>query len=72
MEIIVKVIKENKDGSANAMVDFDKEGLEFLVQEGLISLISQAIAHDKNAKAGIKLRKKLSKKKEEFDIDGRC
>jgi hypothetical protein len=71
MEIIVKVIKENKDGSANALVDFDKEGLEFLVQEGLLALINKAIAQDKNAKAGMKLRKKLSKK-EEFDIDGRC
>ena len=71
MEIIVKVIKENKDGSANAMVDFDKEGLEFLVQEGLLSLISQAITADKNAKEGIKLRKKLAKK-EKLDMDGRC
>ena len=71
MEITVKVIKENKDGSANAIVDFDKEGLEFLVQEGLLALINKAIAQDKNAKAGMKLRKKLAKK-EELDIDGRC
>ena len=63
MEIIVKVIKENKDGSANAIVDFDKEGLEFLVQEGLLSLINRAIAIDKNAQEGIKLRKKLTTKK---------
>ena len=62
MEITVKVIKENKDGSANAQVDFDKEGLEFLVQEGLISLIKQVIEQNENAKEGIKLRKKLGKK----------
>ena len=62
MEIKVKVIKENKDGSANAQVNFDKEGLEFLVQEGLISLIKQVIEQNKNAKEGIKLRKKLGKK----------
>ena len=62
MNITVKVIKENKDGSANAVVDFDKEGLEFLVQEGLLSLINQAIATDKNAKEGIKLRNKLATK----------
>lgn len=62
MEIKVKVIKENKDGSANAQVDFDKEGLEFLVQEGLISLIKQVIEQNENAKEGIKLRKKLGKK----------
>jgi hypothetical protein len=71
MEIMVKVIKENKDGSADAMVRFDKEGLEFLIQEGILSILKQYIEQNKNAKAGMKLRKKLSKKKE-FDIDGRC
>ena len=68
---MVKVIKENKDGSADAMVRFDKEGLEFLIQEGILSILKQYIEQNKNAKAGMKLRKKLSKKKE-FDIDGRC
>jgi hypothetical protein len=63
MKITVKVIKENKDGSANAVVDFDKEGLEMLVQEGLLSLITKHIEQDKNAKEGIKLRKKLEKAK---------
>jgi len=43
MKIQVKIIKENADGSANAQVDFDKEGLECLVQHGLISLLTQAI-----------------------------
>ena len=43
MKIQVKIIKENPDGSANAEVDFDKEGLECLVQHGLINLIIQAI-----------------------------
>jgi hypothetical protein len=43
MKIQVKIIKENPDGSANAQVDFDKAGLECLVQHGLISLITQAI-----------------------------
>jgi hypothetical protein len=71
MEITVKVIKENKDGSANAMVDFDKEGLEFLVQEGLLSVLKQYNEQNKNAREGQKLRKKLAKKKD-VDIDGRC
>jgi len=69
MEISVKVIKENKDGSADAIVHFDKEGLEFLVQEGIIHILEAYIKQNKNAKAGAKLRKKLSK---ENDIDGRC
>ena len=43
MKIQVKILKENKDGSANAQVDFDKEGLEVLVQWGLVSLLTKAI-----------------------------
>ena len=43
MDIKVKIIKENADGSANAQVDFDKEGLETLVQWGLVSLLTKAI-----------------------------
>jgi hypothetical protein len=71
VNITVKVIKENKDGSANATVDFDKEGLEFLVQEGLLSVMQQYIEQNENAKEGAKLRKKMTKKKD-IDIDGRC
>ena len=74
MKITLKVVKENKDGSANASVDFDKEGLEFLVQEGLLSVIEQYIKQNKNAQEGQKLRKKIAKKakKKDIDIDGRC
>jgi ribosome biogenesis SPOUT family RNA methylase Rps3 len=61
MDIKIKVTKENKDGSADAMVKFDKEGLEMLVQEGLLSLLKKSIKQDKNTKAGVKLRKKLEK-----------
>jgi hypothetical protein len=43
MKIQVKIIKENKDGSANAEVDFDKEGLETLVQWGFVSMLTAAI-----------------------------
>jgi hypothetical protein len=50
MEITVKVIKENKDGSADAEVNFDSEGLEFLVQEGLLSILGQYIEQQKQEK----------------------
>lgn len=50
MEITVKVIKENKDGSADALVNFDKEGLEFLVQEGVLSILKQYIEQQKKEK----------------------
>jgi hypothetical protein len=43
MEISVKIIKENKDGSANAEVKFDKEGLEVLVQWGIVAMLTKAI-----------------------------
>jgi len=43
VKIEVKIIKENKDGSANAQVDFDKQGLETLVQWGLVALLTKAV-----------------------------
>jgi hypothetical protein len=43
MKIQIKILKENKDGSANAQVDFDKAGLETLVQWGLVSMLTEAI-----------------------------
>ena len=43
MKIQVKILKENKDGSANAEVIFDKQGLETLVQWGLVSMLTEAI-----------------------------
>jgi len=43
MKIQVKILKENKDGSANAEVIFDKQGLETLVQWGLVSMLTEAV-----------------------------
>ena len=43
MKIQVKILKKNKDGSANAQVDFDKEGLETLIQWGLVALLTEAV-----------------------------
>ena len=51
MNITIKTIKENKDGSADAVVNFDKEGLEFLVQEGVLSILRQYIEQNKNAQS---------------------
>ena len=77
MEIKLKIVKENKDGSANAVVDFDKEGLEFLVQEGLLRVLEAYIEQNKNAQEGKKLRERLEKKAkkqkaQDEDTDGRC
>ena len=43
MKIQVKILKENKDGSANAEVIFDKAGLETLVQWGIVSMLTKAV-----------------------------
>jgi hypothetical protein len=43
MKIQVKILKENKDGSANAEVIFDKQGLKVLVQWGIVALLTQAV-----------------------------
>jgi hypothetical protein len=43
MNITVKITKENKDGSADAVVRFDKDGLETLVQWGFIAMLKEAI-----------------------------
>jgi hypothetical protein len=77
MGITVKITKENKDGSADALVRFDKEGLQTLVQWGLISMLKEAIneyatadqiakrastSHDKRKPASKKAVKKAVKK----------
>jgi hypothetical protein len=43
VDISLKITKENKDGSADAIVRFDKQGLETLVQWGLVAMLKQAI-----------------------------
>jgi hypothetical protein len=43
MQIAVKIIKENKDGSADATVRYDREGLEILVQWGIVAMLTKAV-----------------------------
>jgi hypothetical protein len=43
MDISVKILKENEDGSADASVRFDKKGLETLVQWGLVAMLTKAL-----------------------------
>jgi len=50
MQIQVEIVKENKDGSADAMVHFDAEGLGILVEAGIISVLRQYIDQEKKAK----------------------
>lgn len=50
MKLVIEVVKENEDGSADAVVHFDKEALELLVEEGVISILRKYIAQQKKEK----------------------
>jgi hypothetical protein len=54
MQIQIEIVKENEDGSADALVHFDKEGLGILVEAGVISILRQYIEQEKNASKGKK------------------
>jgi len=43
MQIQVEIVKEHTDGSADALVHFDAEGLGILVEAGIISILLQYI-----------------------------
>lgn len=59
MDIKIEVVRENEDGSADALVHFDKEGLGFLIQEGVLAILKQYI---EQCKADAKRKKKDAKK----------
>lgn len=48
MNIQIEIIKEHEDGSADALVHFDAEGLGILVEAGIISILRQYIEQEKN------------------------
>lgn len=50
MNIQIEVVKEHKDGSADALVHFDKEGLGMLVEEGILSILRKYIEQQKKEK----------------------
>jgi hypothetical protein len=47
MQIQVEIVKEHEDGSADALVHFDKEGLAILVQYGILDMLNKAVEHYK-------------------------
>jgi hypothetical protein len=50
MNIQIEIVKEHKDGSADAMVHFDAEGLAVLVEAGILSILRQYIEQEKKTK----------------------
>ena len=57
VDIKVEIVKENEDGSADALVHFDKEGLGILVQYGIISMLTKAINEFADKKPNKKIKK---------------
>ena len=46
MQIDLKNIKENKDGSADVEVCFDKEGMALMIQWGLVAMLKEAVKNE--------------------------
>ena len=49
MNIQIQIVKEHEDGSADALIHFDKEGLGMLVEEGILNILRKYIEQEKNA-----------------------
>jgi len=47
MNIQIEIVKEHEDGSADALVHFDAEGLAILVESGILSILRQYIEQEK-------------------------
>jgi phage head maturation protease len=65
--ISIEIIKENKDGSADAKVTFSKQGLQTLVQWGVVALLTAAIDEyrvesEKSSKVATKRTRTATKK----------
>ena len=43
MKITIKTIKENKDGSADVEINYDKEGLQFIIERGVNAMLVEAV-----------------------------
>jgi hypothetical protein len=66
MNIRIEEVSTNKDGSTNVCIDFDDEGLKYLVQHAVIDILTQYAKQnpikqpdeDANATAKPKARKR--------------
>ena len=55
MKISLKITRKNEDGSADAVVDYDDEGLVVIVQYGVIAMLKEGM---KNMKENKNMKKK--------------
>jgi D-serine deaminase-like pyridoxal phosphate-dependent protein len=61
VEIKLEIVNENPDGSANAVVTFDKEGLEVLVDAGIKHILLEYIKQKKEEQNATKKRRTKSR-----------
>lgn len=64
MKISLKITRENEDGSADAVVDYDEDGLKVIVQYGVIAMLKEGIEN-----MGKKDKLKLSKRSKQTAIE---
>ena len=43
MDIKIRIVRENEDGSADAVVDYDEDGLKVIIQYGVIAMLKEGI-----------------------------
>ena len=60
MKLQIEIVKENEDGSADAMVHFDAEALGFLIEEGVLAILRKYIDQQKEGKKRKKSLHKIS------------
>jgi hypothetical protein len=59
LDIKLKVTRRNEDGSGDAVVDYDEEGLQVIVQYGVIAMLTEAMDDMKKKKVNQDLQMKL-------------
>ena len=59
MEIKLRITRENEDGSADAIVDYDDEGQIVLIQYGIVAILKEAIEQEKQMGKKKNLKKRI-------------
>lgn len=67
MKIVVEEVKENEDGSADAVIHFDNEGLKYLIQYAVIDILTKYVEQhpieQPESEKKVKLPNAVSKRK---------
>lgn len=62
MNIQIKIIKENPDGSAEARATYDKEALEYMVEYAITGMLTEYVQKLKDEKQNAKVKRKSRSK----------